>query len=47
MYLFRVVKDVRNNLLHDGKFAEGPAPELARDRQLIDHAIAVLESAPV
>lgn len=44
-YLFRVIKDVRNNLFHGGKFAEGPAPELARDRDLIDHATAVLECA--
>jgi hypothetical protein len=42
-YLFRLVKDVRNNLFHGGKFAEGPAPELARDRDLIDRATAVLE----
>lgn len=42
-YLFRIVKDVRNNLFHGGKFAEGPAPELARDRNLIDYATSVLE----
>lgn len=46
-YLFRVVKDVRNNLFHGGKFVGGPAPELARDRLLIDSAIVVLEGAAV
>jgi hypothetical protein len=45
MYLFRVVKDVRNNLFHGGKFVTGFAPELARDRALVDHATRVLESA--
>jgi hypothetical protein len=44
-YLFRVVRAVRNNLFHGGKFGGGPAPELARDRLLIDSAIAVLENA--
>ncbi len=42
-YLLRVVRDVRNNLFHGGKFAGGPAQELARDRELIDSATAVLE----
>lgn len=44
-YLFRIVKDVRNNLFHGGKFAEGSVPDLERDRELIDHATAVLEGA--
>lgn len=43
-YLFRVVRDVRNNLFHGGKYAQ-PEPELGRDRELIDSAIAVLEAA--
>ena len=46
-YLFRVVRDVRNNLFHGGKFAGGGEPELARDRQLIDSATVVLEKAAV
>ncbi len=44
-YLFRVVKDVRNNLFHGGKFVTGIEPELARDRALVDHATRLLESA--
>lgn len=44
-YLLRVVRDVRNNLFHGGKY---PAPdnapeELARDRDLIDAGAGVLE----
>jgi len=42
-YLFRVIRDVRNNLFHGGKYQSGPAEELARDRELLDSAIAVLE----
>lgn len=43
-YLFRVVKDVRNNLFHGGKYQGGPFHELARDRRLIDSATQVLEA---
>ena len=46
-YLFRVVKDVRNNLFRGGNCSGVPAPELARDRELIDGAIAILENAAV
>lgn len=42
-YLLRVVRDVRNNLFHGGKFYGGPAPELDRDRELIDSAVTILE----
>lgn len=42
-YLFRVVRDVRNNLFHGGKYTGGPVAELARDRQLIDSSLAILE----
>jgi len=43
-YLFRVIRDVRNNLFHGGKYQGGPVEELARDRQLIDSATTVLEA---
>ncbi len=43
-YLLRVVRDVRNNLFHGGKFHGGPMKELARDRQLIDAATTILET---
>ena len=42
-YLFRVIRDIRNNLFHGGKFS-GYAEELARDRQLIDSATKILEA---
>ena len=44
LYLLRVVRDVRNNLFHGGKYQDGPVEELARDRRLIDNATAVLEA---
>lgn len=44
-YLFRIVRDIRNNLFHGGKFAEGSVPELSRDQCLIDSATTILESA--
>jgi hypothetical protein len=42
-YLLRVVRDVRNNLFHGGKFQDDESAELARDRLLIDSAIIVLQ----
>jgi hypothetical protein len=44
-YLLRVVRDVRNNLFHGGKFQNDESAELARDRLLIDSAIIVLEAS--
>lgn len=41
-YFFRIIRDVRNNLFHGGKYQGGPMEELARDRKLLDSAIAVL-----
>ena len=43
-YLMRVVRDVRNNLFHGGKYPhpDGPIAELARDRRMIDAAMTVL-----
>jgi hypothetical protein len=41
-YLLRVIRDVRNNLFHGGKYAGGPEPETARDRDLIDCALLIL-----
>jgi hypothetical protein len=43
-YLLRVVRDVRNNLFHGGKYQDGPVAEPARDRRLVDSAISVLEA---
>lgn len=47
VYLFRVVRDVRNNLFHGGKYVRSSEAELARNRPLIDNAIALLECALV
>jgi len=44
-YLLRVVRDVRNNLFHGGKFQDYKVAELARDRLLIDSAIIVLQAS--
>ena len=43
-YLFRVIRDVRNNLFHGGKYQDGLEEELARDRRLLDVATTVLEA---
>jgi hypothetical protein len=43
-YLLRIVRDVRNNLFHGGKYSGGPVADLARDRKLIDSASAVLRA---
>jgi hypothetical protein len=45
-YLLRVVRDIRNNLFHGGKFSGGSL-ELAQDRHLINNAIRLLEGAAV
>jgi hypothetical protein len=44
-YLLRVVRDVRNNLFHGGKYPHpyGAVEEIARDRTLIEAATTVLE----
>lgn len=41
-YFLRIIRDVRNNLFHGGKYQAGPMNELARDRKLIDSAITAL-----
>jgi hypothetical protein len=42
--LLRIVRDVRNNLFHGGKYLGGPTADLARDRELISSSIAVLKA---
>ena len=44
-YLLRVVRDVRNNLFHGGKYpaSYGSVEEIARDGTLVDAATTVLE----
>jgi hypothetical protein len=44
-YILRLVRTVRNNLFHGGKFPEpcGPIAETSRDRSLLHHALTILE----
>lgn len=43
IYLLRVVRDIRNNLFHGGKYQGGPMNDLVRDRDLIDAATTVIK----
>ena len=44
-YVLRMVRTVRNNLFHGGKYPDpsGPVQEVARDRRLLGACITVLE----
>ena len=44
-YILRLVRTVRNNLFHGGKFPDpcGPIAETSRDRSLLHHALTILE----
>lgn len=42
-YIIALVKTVRNNLFHGGKYPDGPVEEIERDNELIDAALVVLE----
>jgi len=41
-YLLRLVRTVRNNLFHGGKYPLGPMHDVARDRDLLKAGIVVL-----
>ena len=43
--LIRIIKAVRNNLFHGGKYPNpvGPVKDLSRDKELIEHSITVLK----
>ena len=43
-YVLRLVRCVRNNLFHGGKFPTGPVEEVARNSKLLNACLAVLES---
>jgi hypothetical protein len=43
--LFVVVRRIRNNLFHGGKYPSGPEPDLSRDEKLLMQAIRILEPA--
>lgn len=42
-FIIDLVKTVRNNLFHGGKYPDGPVEEISRDSELIDAALIVLE----
>jgi len=46
-FLVRLVRTIRNNLFHGGKFPypDGPVQDVARDRELINSALVVLKEA--
>ena len=42
-YLLRLVKDVRNNLFHGGKYPDGPVGEQTRNRRLLQACLTILD----
>lgn len=42
-FVLRMVRTVRNNLFHGGKYPDGPVEEVARDRDLLSAGRRVLE----
>lgn len=42
--LLVLVRRIRNNLFHGGKFPEGPEDDASRDRELLKSDIAVLQA---
>ncbi len=47
VWLLRVVRTVRNNLFHGGKFPLIPISEPSRDRQLLENGLVILSNALV
>lgn len=43
-YLLRLVRTVRNNLFHGGKYPFGPVEEASRDKQLLRASNAILQA---
>lgn len=43
-FILRLLKAVRNNLFHGGKYPDGPVTEVARDRDILFAALSILES---
>lgn len=41
-YVLYLVKTVRNNLFHGGKYPDGSIKEVARDKKILEAALAVL-----
>jgi len=45
IWLIRCVRTVRNNLFHGGKFPETPVSDPSRDRELLAHALIILNAS--
>lgn len=42
LYVLKLIKTIRNNLFHGGKYPDGPVEDIERDSELIDSALVVL-----
>jgi hypothetical protein len=42
-FVLRLVRAVRNNLFHGGKYRDGPIDEIARDKAILRAALTVLD----
>jgi hypothetical protein len=42
-YVLRLLRTVRNNLFHGGKYPDGPVEEVARDRALLQASLVILQ----
>jgi hypothetical protein len=42
-YILHLLKTARNNLFHGGKYPDGPIDEVARDRDILRAALAILD----
>jgi hypothetical protein len=42
--IFDLVRRVRNNLFHGGKFPEGPEADISRDQKLLDAGIVIMQA---
>lgn len=42
-WLLLMIRRIRNNLFHGGKFSVGPVQDLARDQQLLECSLRILE----
>jgi hypothetical protein len=42
-YVLRLLKTARNNLFHGGKYPDGPIEEVARNRDILRTALAILD----
>ena len=44
-WLLLCIRTIRNNLFHGGKFPRFPVHDPSRDRELIEHSLAILSSS--